>query len=202
MSIYYDLYENPDKEKSGEKQPLHARVVPSGTYSAEEFIDYVSKAQHVPHAQLTASIEAIVSELKTLLARGYIVEFGELGHLSVTLKTNRKIMNRKEVRSPSISLKDITLKVNKQYKKELGAMMELERISSSTRSRQQLTDEECLARLQQFFETHPCINRADYSALTGTNKMKAIRQLQTFIEQGIIRKYGTGKAVVYIPQRR
>ena len=31
MSIYYDLYENPDKEGTEEQKLLHARVVPSGT---------------------------------------------------------------------------------------------------------------------------------------------------------------------------
>ena len=29
MSIYYDLYENPDKEGTEEQKLLHARVVPS-----------------------------------------------------------------------------------------------------------------------------------------------------------------------------
>ena len=38
MSAYYDLYETPDVQNTGEKQPLHARIVPSGTYSQKEFI--------------------------------------------------------------------------------------------------------------------------------------------------------------------
>ena len=29
MSAYYDLYETPDPNSTGEKQPLHARIVPS-----------------------------------------------------------------------------------------------------------------------------------------------------------------------------
>lgn len=28
MSTYYDLYETPDVQNTGEKQPLHARIVP------------------------------------------------------------------------------------------------------------------------------------------------------------------------------
>ena len=32
MSAFYDLYETPDPNDTGEKQPLHARIVPSGTY--------------------------------------------------------------------------------------------------------------------------------------------------------------------------
>ena len=46
MSAYYDLYETPDVQNTGEKQPLHARIVPSGTYSQKEFIERVSRYQH------------------------------------------------------------------------------------------------------------------------------------------------------------
>lgn len=45
MSAYYDLYETPDVQNTGEKQPLHARIVPSGTYSQKEFIERVSRYQ-------------------------------------------------------------------------------------------------------------------------------------------------------------
>ena len=34
MSAQYDLYETPDPANTGEQKPLHARIVPSGTYSA------------------------------------------------------------------------------------------------------------------------------------------------------------------------
>ena len=51
MSIYYDLYENPDKEGTEEQKLLHARVVPSGTYTTKEFVERVSMMHHIPHAQ-------------------------------------------------------------------------------------------------------------------------------------------------------
>ena len=59
MSIYYDLYENPDKEGTEEQKLLHARVVPSGTYTTKEFVERVSMMHHIPHAQLVGAVEAI-----------------------------------------------------------------------------------------------------------------------------------------------
>ena len=38
MSVNYDLYETPDLTKSGEEQPLHARVVLKGSYTGTIFI--------------------------------------------------------------------------------------------------------------------------------------------------------------------
>ncbi|UVV58897.1 DNA-binding protein [Bacteroides thetaiotaomicron] len=172
--------------------------MPSGTYTTKEFVERVSMMHHIPHAQLVGAVEAITDELQTLLSRGYIVEFGDLGHFSLTLSLEKEITDRKEVRSPSVHLKNIKLKVKQTYKRELNSKMDLERISSPTRSNMNISEEECLKRLQDFLEKHPCINRADYCAITGMNKTQAIRQLNLFIEKGVIQKYGIGKTVVYI----
>ena len=48
MSVNYDLYETPDLAKSGEEQPLHARVVLKGCYTAQEFIEQVVAFQPYP----------------------------------------------------------------------------------------------------------------------------------------------------------
>ncbi len=99
MSAYYDLYETPDVQNTGEKQPLHARIVPSGTYSQKEFIERVSRYQHFPQNMVDGVLGAVIDELGSLLARGYIVELGELGHLSVSLKCTQKVMTKKEILS-------------------------------------------------------------------------------------------------------
>ena len=64
MSVNYDLYETPDLAKSGEEQPLHARVVLKGSYTAEEFVEQVTVFQHMPHAQVVGVIEAISKEAR------------------------------------------------------------------------------------------------------------------------------------------
>ena len=43
MSAQYDLYETPDIKQTGEKQPLHPRIVPKGTIGQDEFLDRVHK---------------------------------------------------------------------------------------------------------------------------------------------------------------
>ena len=44
MSVYYDLYASGNPQKKDEQQPLHARVIPSGTLNAKKFIELVSKS--------------------------------------------------------------------------------------------------------------------------------------------------------------
>ena len=84
MSVNYDLYETPDLTKSGEEQPLHARVVLKGSYTAEEFVEQVTAFQHMPHAQVVGVIEAISKELRHLLLKGFSVELGDIGYFTLS----------------------------------------------------------------------------------------------------------------------
>ena len=198
MSVNYDLYETPDLAKSGEEQPLHARVVLKGSYTAEEFVEQVTVFQHMPHAQVVGVIEAISKELRHLLLKGFSVELGDIGYFSLSLSVDKKVMDPKDLRSPSVSLKDINFRVNRQFKKDIESEIELQRYHSPFRVKNPLDRERCLQRLEKFLEDHPCINRQDYAMLVGTTKIQALQDINAFIKDGVLKKYGSGRSVVYI----
>ena len=198
MSVNYDLYETPDLAKSGEEQPLHARVVLKGSYTAEEFVEQVTAFQHMPHAQVVGVIEAISKELRHLLLKGFSVELGDIGYFSLSLSVDKKVMDPKDLRSPSVSLKDINFRVNRQFKKDIESEIELQRYHSPFRVKNPLDRERCLQRLEKFLEDHPCINRQDYAMLVGKTKIQALQDINAFIKDGVLKKYGSGRSVVYI----
>ena len=198
MSVNYDLYETPDLAKSGEEQPLHARVVLKGSYTAEEFVEQVTVFQHMPHAQVVGVIEAISKELRHLLLKGFSVELGDIGYFSLFLSVDKKVMDPKDLRSPSVSLKDINFRVNRQFKKDIESEIELQRYHSPFRVKNPLDRERCLQRLEKFLEDHPCINRQDYAMLVGKTKIQALQDINAFIKDGVLKKYGSGRSVVYI----
>ena len=198
MSVNYDLYETPDLAKSGEEQPLHARVVLKGSYTAEEFVEQVTVFQHMPHAQVVGVIEAISKELRHLLLKGFSVELGDIGYFSLSLSVEKKVMDPKDLRSPSVSLKDINFRVNRQFKKDIESEIELQRYHSPFRVKNPLDRERCLQRLEKFLEDHPCINRQDYAMLVGKTKIQALQDINAFIKDGVLKKYGSGRSVVYI----
>ena len=198
MSVNYDLYETPDLAKSGEEQPLHARVVLKGSYTAEEFVEQVTVFQHMPHAQVVGVIEAISKELRHLLLKGFSVELGDIGYFSLSLSVDKKVMDPKDLRSPSVSLKDINFRVNRQFKKDIESEIELQRYHSPFRVKNPLDRERCLQRLEKFLEDHPCINRQDYAMLVGKTKLQALQDINAFIKDGVLKKYGSGRSVVYI----
>ena len=197
MSAQYDLYETPDIKQTGEKQPLHPRIVPKGTIGQDEFLDRVHKFTGISRSLLAGAMQSFQNELKDLLANGWIVELGEIGYFSVSLQ-GPPVMHKKDVSAQSIKLKNINYLPTKQFKREVGYDMRLERTESLTRPKGNGRSEaECLALITAHLEKYPCMTRTDYCHMTGHDKKRALKELNAFIEKGILMRYGAGKQVVY-----
>lgn len=197
MSIHYDLYETPDIQQTGEEQPLHPRVVFKGTIDQEEFLDRVHKFTGMSRSMLAGAMLSFQNELRDLLANGWIVELGDIGYFSVSLQ-GPPVMKKKDVHAQSIKLKNVNFRVGNQFKKEVSWQMKPERSESMTRPQSEgRSNEECLAIVNEHLKKYPCITRTDYCRLTGHDKQRALKELNGFIEQGILMRYGAGKQVVY-----
>ena len=195
MSAQYDLYETPDIKQTGEKQP--PRIVPKGTIGQDEFLDRVHKFTGISRSLLAGAMQSFQNELKDLLANGWIVELGEIGYFSVSLQ-GPPVMHKKDVRAQSIKLKNINYLPTKQFKREVGYDMRLERTESLTRPKGNGRSEaECLALITAHLEKYPCMTRTDYCHMTGHDKKRALKELNAFIEKEILMRYGAGKQVVY-----
>lgn len=196
MSIHYDLYKSANPLKREGEQPLHARIVPSVTLDAKKFIEFVSKSNGFSLATIESCLQAITNELQHWLKQGWIIEVGELGHFSLSLKCDHAVMDRKEIRSSSINLNKISLRLNRNFRKGLE-LLQLERIESPYRTNSIQDKNKYNNALMQHLKEQGCITRADFMRLAGISRDKAIDLLKEYIKEGIIRKYGGGKTVVY-----
>ena len=196
MNVYYVLYQNPPK-KGEQDERFHARVLPKGTIPAEKFMEIVHNATGFSEAILRGTLQSVIDELQRWLADGWIVEVGELGYFSLSLECDRLVEDKKEIRSPSIRMRNVNLRLSSKFRNRF-LTMELERKSSPYVSHSGLTLEQRQQRLLLHLDKHGCIIRTDYEQLTGITKGQALADLNRFIEEGIVRKYGSGKTVVYL----
>lgn len=197
MSIYYDLYQNPPKADEEGNGRLHARVLPKGTIPAEKFREIVHNATGLSEAILDGTLQAVTDELQRWLADGWVVEVGDLGYFSLSLECDRLVKQKKEIRSPSIHLGNVNLRVSSKFRKRF-VTMQLERKESPYATSTLLTEEQRRELLLQHLNGKGCITRADYSALTGCSKWQAVDDLNRYIDEGILRRYGSGRTVVYL----
>ena len=190
MSAYYDLLEKPDIRHTGEQQPLYARFVAKGTIDRKEFIDRVHLFTGISRSVLEGAMAAFMDELRDCLANGWTVELGELGYFTPSLSCRRRAMEKDEVRAASVALRGLNFRLGKKFHEDLSGKMRLSSDNLSSMERRfQLLDE--------YLQRNPCINRAQYARLTGRSYKQAVNDLNQFIRDGVLVRYGMGRNVVY-----
>jgi len=181
MSTYYDLYETPDPSGEGKKKPLHARVRSKGTITAKEFQERMVKEQHMPHAMIVGIMQAISNALGDWLADG----------------------NKKDIRAESVRFETVKFRPSKTFKKYVRYQMHLERLDKKmTTKKPAVAPEKRKEMMLKFLEANVCITRAEYSRLTNITDRRASCDLQEYLAEGIIRKRGGGRSVVYIKRNQ
>lgn len=201
MSAHYDLFEKPDIRQTGEQQPLYARFIPKGTIGREEFLDRVHLFTGISRSLLEGAMASFMDELRDCLADGWTVELGELGYFTPSLSCRREVMEKKELRAASVSLRGLNFRLSKAFYKELDKKIQLERhpqsVSKSASSTAPLTMEQRRQLLEEYLQNFPCINRAQYTRLTGRSVKQAINDLNQLIEDGVLMRHGEGRNVGY-----
>ena len=200
MSAYYDLLEKPDIRRTGEQQPLYAHFVAKGTIDRSEFIDRVHLFTGISRSVLEGAMAAFMDELRDCLANGWTVELGELGYFTPSLSCRRRAMEKDEVRAASVALRGLNFRLGKKFHEDLSGKMRLERrpqpavpLSSDNLS----SMERRFQLLDEYLQRNPCINRAQYARLTGRSYKQAVNDLNQFIRDGVLVRYGMGRNVVY-----
>ena len=201
MSAYYDLYETPSPDGKTDSKTLHARICPKRTYTKKEFVEHVTLYQHLPKSVIGAALDACIDELCELLADGNIVEVGELGYFSTSLKCLRETDDdKRKIRAESVRFQNVNLRLSSEFRKEILKKMELERTHSQTKKSKKVTTTGAVRqeRLMQFLEANVCITKSEYMQLTGLTRHAAIDELNGFVSLGILRRRGLGRSTVYV----
>lgn len=195
MAVKYDLYENPDPKRSGEKQPLHARFVPTGRLTADELCEYVARGNTFQPGEVKALLTCLTDTIATELAAGKIIELGDIGTLSLTLNC-RPIMEKDEIRSASVRIKNMTLRTSKEMKRKL-ASIHLERNPHGWQSKN--VDEDIITqRLTEYFATHPFMRSSDYCRLRECKRGKGLIELNKLVSEGKLIRDGKKSTIVYL----
>ena len=184
MSAYYDLYETPSPNGSEEKKSLHARICPKETYTQKEFVEHVAMFQHLPKNIIGAALDACIDELCDLLANGNIVELGELGFFSTSLKCTQDTDDeKKKIRSESVRFQNVHLRISNTFRKKIRQRMKLERTHSPTKKskKTETTEETRKERLMLFLQENVCITKNEYIHLTGLTRHRGISRSTVYI---------------------
>ena len=196
MAADYDFRRKPNEKGDGEVQPLYPRIVSKGTIDSKRLFREIAEASSFTEGDLAGIMVAFQEKVSYYLSEGYHVKLGEIGYFSSSLKA-RPVMDKKEIRSPSVHFQNVNLRLGSKFRNRFNTM-ELERKASPYVSRSLMGEEERKEKLLLHLDKYGCITRADYESITGLVKHRAVSDLNRYLAEGMIRKYGSGKTVVYL----
>ncbi len=173
MSAEYRLVRRPSMGNRDVKQPLFPRFAPIETLHTEYLINRAEMTTF-SSAEVKGMLEILQDAIVKALESGNKIEIEGIGTFGITLK-GRPVMDKKEIRSESITFKDVTFRSSSALRKRLRTM-HLTRVNSTESTCP--APEECEAKAMQYLETHDYITGRDYRFLCGCSKSKAASDLR------------------------
>lgn len=96
-------------------------------------MEHIATFQHLPKNVIGAALDACIDELCDLLANGNIVELGELGFFSTSLKCLRETDDEKRNPLRIRPIPNVHLRISSTFRNNIKKKMTLERVHSTTK---------------------------------------------------------------------
>ena len=202
MSALYDFLPVPPKGNNESGSHLYPKLRPYKTVSFDELTEKIASHSGLTKGNILAVMEEIENWTKQLLSEGYRVQIGNIGTVSASLKADAEVYDKGDIHAQSIRFDKVKVTVSKQFSKQCGG--KVLRAPSGKKFRQSsctYTEEERLALLQSYLESHDYITRAEYGALTGLLKYKAWQDLDKWVKAHLIDIKGRAPHRVYVKRK-
>ena len=202
MSALYDFLPVPPKGNDESGSHLYPKLRPYKTVSFDELTEKIASHSGLTKGNILAVMEEIENWTKQLLSEGYRVQIGNIGTVSASLKADAEVYDKGDIHAQSIRFDKVKVTVSKQFSKQCSG--KVLRAPSGKKFRQSsctYTEEERLALLQSYLESHDYITRAEYGALTGLLKYKAWQELGKWVKAHLIDIKGRAPHRVYVKRK-
>ena len=202
MSALYDFLPVPPKGNNESGSHLYPKLRPYKTVSFDELTEKIASHSGLTKGNILAVMEEIENWTKQLLSEGYRVQIGNIGTVSASLKADAEVYDKGDIHAQSIRFDKVKVTVSKQFSKQCsGKVLRAPSGKKFQQSSCTYTEEERLALLQSYLESHDYITRAEYGALTGLLKYKAWQDLDKWVKAHLIDIKGRAPHRVYVKRK-
>jgi len=195
MSVKYELFKSPvaDRE-SGEEPVEYARIANGVTVSIDKLVEEIADASSFTVGDLKGMLSTISEGVARHLSMGESVELEGIGFFSVGLEC-KKGAPEKELKNAVTQFSRVKFRACTSMKRKLAAMHLVRKGKGAPTPAR--TVEERLELVMTFLGKSPFMTRADYQRISGLGKSAAVSDLNQWIVEGVIFRYGVSNKVVY-----
>ena len=200
MALKYDMFEVNELNKT--KGKYRARAVSNGKVTTDKLARWITQVSGVSAAEAKGFIEILTDSILDYIEEGYEVEVGSLGYFSASV-TSDLVDSPSAIRAESVQFNRLNYRAGIKVKKRIiKAGVERAEHPRNKSKINKHTRQERAEILKTYFAEKPIITRADYMRLVQIQRnLAAVEDLNAFINEGWLEKYGAGKTVVYMLAR-
>ena len=197
MAIKYELHSIKNSAGSGEDR----KFVHIFDYPAMSERNLEEKIEH--HSSLTrGDVKAVLSSLHDViceeLSNGNRVFIPEIGYLSLTVGIDMpEDKPIEKIKGNNICVKNINFKPTAELLQELKQTTRFEKAQFTSRSKN-YTEEEMQEKLNEYFLNNDSISRREMEFDFHLSRYGAQKWLKHFVETGVLKNIGKGRAPVYV----
>lgn len=189
MKAKYDFRQAPNPQDSNGPRILYPKLVSHGTFTWEQMVEEIASRSSFDHGTLVGVMTEIERCVLHHLSHGERVQIGGICYAEATLETGREVESESAVHAQSIRFGKVRLHPAKNFRPH-GQLERAERYRKFRESSDGLTEEERLARLREYLSRHETITRTRYGELTGLLRSKVQRDLNRWVEDGVLVQQG------------
>ncbi len=199
MAARYDFWKKPVRKGETDEHILVPKMISSSTVKKEELIRYVADTTTFSTGDLSGALEALMDAMVMNLSFGRTVELGDFGFFSLKLQS-RHVKDKKEIHAQSISVVNANFRPSAVLKRKVRNIS-LKRSEGGFASSKESTPEKRRERLENYFENYTTLTVNDYCRITGLLQGKALRELNNWVKEGDLTKYGAGSHKVFMKKK-
>ncbi len=196
MSVKYELFKSPVADRESEEEPVeYARIANGETISTDRLVEEIADASSFTIGDVRGVLSTISEGVFRHLMRGESVNLRGIGIFSVGLEM-KKVEPEKELKNAVVQFSRVKFRASALMKRKLATMHLAHKGKEAPTPL--LTVDERLELALAFLKKFPFMTRADYMRITGVEKSAAVSDLNQWIAEGSIHRYGVGNKIVYI----
>lgn len=186
MAILFDFYQTPSPKgtENDESERFHARVVGGHTLDLDNLVKRICKRSTLTEGDIRAVVSELGQELVSGLCEGNRVMLPGIGYFSLTLAAPKEC-TPKHTHSQHVHIKNVAFRADQTLRDRLKEQASFERSSKKNHS-EQLTEQEIIKLLREYFKENRFITRKEFSTLCQFTKTTALRHLSNLQKQGVL----------------
>lgn len=196
MAVNYEFFETPNPNGDDSKT-YHPRVVSYGTISTDKLAQEIQEVCTLTRADVKAVLVSLADKMAQYLSYGQKIHIEGIGYLGMSLKCNKKICNKEDMKHAPVMFKAITFRADEELKRKMRRV-KMER--SDIRQHSVKIDEEEVDRLlTEHFVENTIITRSQFQYLCNMRESTAYRHIRRLVEEGKLKNLSTQHNPVYVP---